>query len=234
NFSEKLGDFAEKAFRERWIEAENRKGKMHGGFCANMPVAKESRIFMTYNGSYQDVVTIAHELGHAYHNHILHDEPAFAQEVSTSVAETASTFAENLVLDAAIEHAESDKKKIALLEMKIMNGLKYQAEMPALFLFEQKMYEKRKDGPLSAGEISELMGREMEYLYGDLIDEYNPFTWMTVSQLFDTELAFYNIPYTIGYLFSNGIYMLAKEQGEVFPEKYDALLRDTGRMTVED
>src|SRR5699024_7134066 len=118
--------------------------------------------------------------------------------------------------------------------MKIMNGLKYQAEMPALFLFEQKMYEKRKDGPLSAVEFSELIGREMEHLYGDLFDEYNPFTWMTVSQLFDTELAFYNIPYTIGYLFSNGIYMLAKEQGEVFPEKYDALLRDTGRMTVED
>src|SRR5699024_7736228 len=96
--------------------------------------------------------------------------------------------------------------------MKIMNGLKYQAEMPALFLFEQKMYEKRKDGPLSAGEISELMGREMEHLYGDLIDEYNPFTWMTVSQLFDTELAFYSIRYTSGYLLSSCFDMLAREQ----------------------
>ncbi|TFJ91447.1 M3 family oligoendopeptidase [Lentibacillus salicampi] len=234
NFSKKLGDFAEKAFREGWIEAENRKGKMHGGFCANMPVAKESRIFMTYNGSYQDVVTIAHELGHAYHNHILHDEPAFAQQVSTSVAETASTFAENLVLDAAIDNAETDEEKIGLLEMKITNGLKYQAEVPSLFLFEQKMYEKRKAGPVTADEISKLLGSEMNNLYGDLIDENNPYSWMTVPQLFSTELAFYNVPYTIGYLFSNGIYALAKEQGDAFPEKYDALLRDTGRMTVEE
>lgn len=232
-FSEKLGKFAEKAFHEGWIEAEDRKGKMHGGFCANMRLSKESRIFLTFTGSYQDVVTIAHELGHAYHNYILQDQPAFAQQISTSVAETASTFAENLVLDAAIEHASSQKDKLTLLEMKILNGLKYQVTVPAMFEFEQQLYHKRKQGPLTATEISNLMKNMMEEIYGDVIDENNSYLWMTIPHFFHTDLAFYNIPYTIGYLFSNGIYALSKEQGNQFPKQYDELLRNTGRMTVE-
>ncbi|GAA0614702.1 M3 family oligoendopeptidase [Virgibacillus siamensis] len=233
SFSEKLGDFAEKAFREGWIESEDRKGKMQGGFCANMTYSNESRIFLTFRGTYQDVVTIAHELGHAYHNHILHNEPEFASQVSTSVAETASTFMENLVLDAAIDHAESETDQLSLLELKIINGLKYQVTVPAMFRFEQKLYEKRKQGLLTAGEISSLMENEFSQVYGDALDEVNPFEWVTVPHLYDTEQAFYNFPYTVGYLFSNGIYALAQEQGSQFPDTYDEILRNTGRMTVE-
>lgn len=233
-FSEKLGKFAERAFDEKWIEAEDRKGKMHGGFCASMPLKKESRIFLTFTESYQDVVTIAHELGHAYHNFILHDEPAFSQEVSTTVAETASTFAENLVLDAAISQASSDIEKLALLEMKILNALKYQVTIPAMFEFEQKIYNLRKAGSFTADEVSEQMETMLKEVYGDTLSENNPYLWMTIPQLFSTKLAFYNIPYTIGYLFSNGIYALAKEQGDQFPSQYDELLRNSGRMTVEE
>ncbi|WP_430788310.1 M3 family oligoendopeptidase [Virgibacillus flavescens] len=232
-FSEKLGNFAEKAFHDGWIEAEDRTGKMHGGFCAYMPHEKESRIFLTYTGSYQDIVTIAHELGHAYHNYILQDEPAFNQQISVSVAETASTFAENLVLDAAIEHASNEKEKLSLLELKIMNGLKYQVMVPAMFEFEQRIYEKRKLGPLTSDEISHLMKDVMNETYGDTIDEQNHYLWMTIPHFFHTDLAFYNIPYTIGYLFSNGVYALSKEQGKQFPDQYDELLRNSGKMTVE-
>ncbi|TCP19928.1 pepF/M3 family oligoendopeptidase [Scopulibacillus darangshiensis] len=232
-FSEKLGQFAERAFHEGWIEAEDRKGKMHGGFCATMPLAKQSRIFLTYTGSYQDIVTIAHELGHAYHNYILHNEPAFSQEVSVSVAETASTFTENLVLDAAIEHASTKNEKLSLLELKILNGLKYQVVVPAMFEFEQKLYKKRKQAPLTAKEISNLMDDTRNDLYGGIVDELNPYEWITIPHFFHTDLSFYNIPYTIGYLFSNGIYALSKEKGSQFPEQYDELLRNTGRMTVE-
>jgi oligoendopeptidase F len=232
-FSEKLGKFAERAFHEGWIEAEDRKGKMHGGFCAFMPLKKESRIFLTYTGSYQDIVTIAHELGHAYHNYILQDEPAFAQEVSTSMAETASTFAENLVLDAAIEQAQTLEEKLFLLEMKILNGLKYQVMVPGMFEFEQKLYEQRKQGSITAEDISGIMASMFKEFYGEALEENNPYLWMTIPQFFSTKLAFYNIPYTIGYLFSNGIYALAKEQGESFIEQYDALLQNTGKMNVE-
>lgn len=233
NFSEKAGKFAKKAFEAGWIETENRPDKAEGGFCASLPIAKKSRIFLTFRENYQDVVTIAHELGHAYHNHILHEEPTFAQKKGPSVAEMASTFMENLVLDAVINQTTNEKEKLALLELKISNGLKYIGTIPNMFQFELKLYEKRKKGVLTAEEISNLIAEAEENLYEGLIEELNVYKWMYISHFYDTEKAFYNIPYTIGYLFSNGIYALAKEKGGGFTEHYDELLRNSGRMTVE-
>lgn len=233
NFSEKLGGFAEKAFKEGWIESENRQDKAEGGFCASLPLVKESRIFLTFRENYQDVVTIAHELGHAYHNFILHDEPAFVRGKGTSVAEIASTFMENLVLDAAIENSKSKNERLALLEMKISNGLMYVAVVPQMFKFEMEFYEKRKNGLLSTDQIKEIFVGVEKDLYDGLIDEINPYKWMYISHFYETEKAFYNIPYTIGYLFSNGIYTLAKKKESGFVEQYDELLRSSGRMTVE-
>jgi oligoendopeptidase F len=232
-FSEKLGSFAEKAFQEGWVEAENRSDKVNGAFCASMPVAKESRIFLTFGGNYQDVVTMAHEFGHAYHNYILHDEPYFAQIKGTSVAETASTFTENLVLDAAIDQATTDEEKLGLLEKKIINGLIYLGMIPLMFEFEQKLYEKRKNGLLSASDITELLTGLSKDYYGEAVGEVDKYQWITQSHFYSSEKAFYNIPYTIGYMFSNGVYALAKEHGSNFQEQYDELLRNSGRMTVE-
>lgn len=120
-FSEKSGGFAEKAFKDEWIESENCQDKAEGGFCASMPLAKESRIFLTFRENYHDVVTIAHELGHAYHNFILHDEPAFIRGKGKSVAEIASTFMENRVLDAAIEHSGNKNERLALYSLSSPN-----------------------------------------------------------------------------------------------------------------
>jgi oligoendopeptidase F len=233
SFSENLGAFAEKAFQEGWVEAEDRTEKMDGAFCASMPLAKESRVFLSFRGHYQDVVTIAHELGHAYHNNILHEMPYFAQQKGTSVAETASTFSENLVLDAAISKASTDKEKLSLLEMKIVAGLTYLGLVPSMYEFEKELYKKRQDGMVSSQEISDIMYKIESNLYGDTLGEFDRYRWMTLSQFYSTEKPFFNIPYTIGYLFSNGIYALSKERGDGFNKQYDALLRDTGRMTVE-
>lgn len=232
-FSEKLGSFADRAFEEGWIDSENRPDKAEGGFCASMPLAKESRIFLTYRDTYQDLVTLAHELGHAYHNYILHDEPALAQQKGTSVAETASTFMENLVLDAVIERTKDENERLAMLEMKIRDGLKYVVTVPNMFCFEQKFYDRRVDGMISAQEIKSLIAEVENEIYGGLIEDLAVYKWMYISHFYDAERAFYNIPYTIGYLFSNGVYELAKEQPAGFPERYDALLRDSGKMTVE-
>lgn len=232
-FSENLGSFAERAFKNGWIEAEDRPDKAEGGFCASLPLVKESRVFLTFRGNYQDVVTMAHELGHAYHNYILHEESAFVQNKGTSVAETASTFMENLVLDAAIEIAATEKERLSLLEMKISNGLKYIMMVPHMFEFELKFYEKRKQGLVSAGEIKNLLIEVENELFEGIVGELDPYKWMYISHFYSTEKAFYNIPYTIGYLFSNGIYSLAKESGAGFVEQYDELLRNSGRMTVE-
>ncbi|WP_335873055.1 M3 family oligoendopeptidase [Bacillus sp. 2205SS5-2] len=232
-FSEKLGDFAERAFEQGWVEVEDRPDKASGAFCASMPLTKESRIFLTYKGSYQDVVTLAHELGHAYHNEILMDVVPFAREKGTAVAETASTFLENLVLDAAISNARDEREKLALLEKKVINGLKYISMIPNMFIFEQKLYEKRQQGLLSAEEIKALMLETEKELYGDLIQEFDLMKWIYISHFYSADKAFYNIPYTIGYLFSNGIYAIAKEKGDSFPARYDELLRNSGRMTME-
>ncbi|WP_165843710.1 M3 family oligoendopeptidase [Planococcus halotolerans] len=232
-FSEKLGQFAERAFEEGWIETENRPDKAGGGFCASMPLSNESRIFMTYRENYQDVVTLAHEFGHAYHNYILQEEPAFAQQKGTSVAESASTFLENLVLDAAIEHTEDEKEKLALLEVKIKDGLKYVVSVPNMFRFEQEFYARRKNGQLTAEEINNLIKEVESDFYGGIIEGSAPYKWMYISHFYSADKPFFNIPYTIGYLFSNGIYSLAKEATGDFQEKYDELLRNSGRMTVE-
>ncbi|MFC4713483.1 M3 family oligoendopeptidase [Planococcus dechangensis] len=232
-FSEKLGSFADRAFEEDWIDSENRPDKAEGGFCASMPLAKESRIFLTYRDTYQDLITLAHELGHAYHNYILHDEPALAQQKGTSVAETASTFMENLVLDAVIERTKDENERLAMLEMKIRDGLKYVVTVPNMFRFEQKFYDQRTDGMISAQEIKTLIADVENEIYGGLVDDLAVYKWMYISHFYDAERAFYNIPYTIGYLFSNGVYELAKKQPVGFPERYDTLLRDSGKMTVE-
>lgn len=233
NLSGKLGEFAEKAFQSNWIESENRPGKAEGAFCASMPVAKESRIFLTYRGNYFDVVTLAHELGHAYHNKILHDEPALIQEKGTSIEETASIFMENLVLDAAIEKAGSQEEKLALLEMKISSGLLCVSTIPNMFHFEKAFYELRKNRLLGANEVKELLIQSEKNLYEGLVEEHEVYRWLYIPHIYVTEKAFYNIPYTIGYLFSSGIYAMKKELGNGFMERYDNLLRNSGRMTVE-
>ncbi|MDE0584041.1 M3 family oligoendopeptidase [Planococcus sp. A6] len=232
-FSDKLGNFANRAFEQDWIEAENRPGKAEGGFCASMPLAKESRIFVTYRDTYQDLVTLAHELGHAYHNQIIHDEPALAQQKGTSVAETASTFMENLVLDAVIQQTTDENERLAMLEMKIRDGLKYVVSVPNMFRFERKFYEQRAQGMISAEQIKTMIAEVENDIYGGLVEDLALYKWMFIGHFYDAEKAFYNIPYTIGYLFSNGVYEQAKQQPDGFAERYDALLRDSGTMTVE-
>ncbi|EGA91041.1 oligoendopeptidase F [Planococcus donghaensis MPA1U2] len=232
-FSEKLGRFAEIAFESDWIESENRPNKAESGFCTSLPISKESRIFFTYRETYQDVLTLAHELGHAYHNFIIHEEPALAQQTGISVAETASTFMENLVLDAVIGQTTNEQDKLALLEMKIKNGLMYVGAVPNMFRFEQAFYEKRKEGPLSVQEINELLSGVENSFYEGQIEDLAIYKWIYTSHFYDAEKPFYNIPYTIGYLFSNGIYEMANIAPTGFEERYDELLRNSGRMTVE-
>ncbi|MFI8684568.1 M3 family oligoendopeptidase [Rossellomorea sp. NPDC077527] len=233
-FSEKLGEFAKNAFEEGWIDANPAEHKRHGAFCASFPNAKESRVMLSFTGNYNDVVTIAHELGHAYHNSLLHDQPGFSHKVGTGLAETASTFAENLVLDAAIDLAETEEDRLSLLEMKITNGLKYTTFIPAKFEFEAAFYEQRLDGKLSASEIVRLMEATERVWFKDSLEEVNTHNWMSIPHFFNTEKAFYNLPYTIGYLFSNGVYSLYQEDKETFPERYDQLLTSSGNQSMEE
>ncbi|WP_171050761.1 M3 family oligoendopeptidase [Bacillus sp. BHET2] len=233
DYNEKLGRFAENAFADGWIDAEPSNAKRHGAFCASFPQSKESRVMLSFTGYYQDVVTIAHELGHAYHNSLLYEEPGFSHKVGTGLAETASTFAENLVLDAAIDSAPTQEDRLSLLEMKITNGLKYITYIPAKFEFEQRFYHKRRSQKLSASELVQLMETTERDWFEDSLEEVHAHNWMSIPHYFNTEKAFYNLPYTIGYLFSNGMYSLFQLEKETFPKRYDQLLRSSGNHSME-
>ncbi|NGM84754.1 M3 family oligoendopeptidase [Paenibacillus sp. 7124] len=233
-FSPKLAEFAERAFDSDWIEVEDRPGKRPGGFCVSFPLINESRIFMTYSGTPSNVATLAHELGHAYHSFLLDDQPVLNQNYAMNVAETASTFAEVIVSDAQVKAADSDEEKLALLEEKIQNSVAFFMNIHARFLFETRFYEKRKGGLVSAEEISALMVEAQKEAFGGVLSGYHPHFWASKLHFYITDVPFYNFPYTVGYMFSTGLYRLALQEGPSFADKYDALLRDTGVMTLED
>ncbi|MBA2174232.1 M3 family oligoendopeptidase [Halobacillus locisalis] len=234
SFSDSMGRIADQAFDQHWIDAEPRKNKAFGAFCASMPLNNESRILLTFEEKYHDVITIAHELGHAYHNSILQKQPAFAQETGTGLAETASTFAENLVLDSAKNQAGTEEDELSLLEMQINSGIKYITMIPSKFDFEKKFYERRMKEKLTGDELAHLMEETEKKWSQDSFAEYDAYSWMTIPHFYDTENAFYNIPYTIGYLFSNGIYALSLTKGSEFGQNYDELLKHSGSLSMEE
>ncbi|MFZ5827858.1 MAG: M3 family oligoendopeptidase [Bacillota bacterium] len=233
-FSPELAAFAEHAFEARWIEAKDRPGKRPGGFCTSFPLAKQSRIFMTFAGNPRNVSTLAHELGHAYHQSVMNDLPQMAQGYAMNVAETASTFAEMIVADAAVQAAASEEERLALLDGKARQAVAYLMSLHARFTFELAFYAERKRGPVSAQRLSALMHEAMETAHGGAMGEYSAHAWAGTLHYYLTGVPFYNFPYTFGYLFSAGIYARAQAEGPGFVAKYNALLRDTGRMQVED
>ncbi|MCM3317172.1 M3 family oligoendopeptidase [Rummeliibacillus stabekisii] len=233
-FSPQMADFAKMAFENRWIEAEDRAGKRPGGFCTSFPNKKQTRIFMTYSGTESNIATLAHELGHGFHQHVMNDLPIQNQRYAMNVAETASTFAEMILADAAVRQATSQEEKVALLEDKIRRGITFFMNIHARFLFETNFYEERKNGMVPVERLNELMVNAQKEAYCDALDEYDPMFWASKLHFHKTGTPFYNFPYTFGYLFSLGIYAHALEQGNDFENEYIALLQDTGRMTVED
>lgn len=233
-FSPKMADFTRSAFEKRWIEAEDRPGKRPGGFCTSFPDSKETRIFMTYSGTASNVATLAHELGHAYHQHVMNDIHGLNQRYAMNVAETASTLAEMIVADAAVRRAESTEEKRMLLDDKIQRSVAFFMNIHARFIFELNFYEERKKRFVSVDRLCELMVEAQKEAYQDALAEYNPYFWASKLHFHITGTPFYNFPYTFGYLFSLGIYAHAKEKGDRFEDDYISLLQDSGRMTVED
>ncbi|MBO0442594.1 M3 family oligoendopeptidase [Vagococcus fluvialis] len=234
NFSPKMADFAQMAFDESWIEAEDRPGKRPGGYCTSLPENKESRIFMTYGESINEVSTLAHELGHAYHSHVMWDLPAMSQDYAMNVAETASTFAELIVADATLKQATTNEEKINLIDVKMQNAIAMFMNIHTRFIFENNLHEARKEHVLTDEEITELMLAAQKESYCDSLGSYHPHFWASKLHFFIDDVPFYNFPYTFGYLFSLGIYAHAQKQGASFEDEYIALLQDTASMTTEE
>ena len=233
-FGPKLGEFVITAINNGWIETENRLKKSAAAFCASFPVSEQSRIFMTYGGTMMSVLTLVHELGHAFHNTAMNGQYGLNKQYPLCIAETASTFAEMIVLDGMIENAETVAEKITLLDEKLKRSVMNFMNIHSRFLFEQKFYEVRKKAFLSADRLSELMQEANSLGYEDSLDHVSVYTWLWTPHFYITNAPFYNFPYTFGYLLALSLFAKAKEMGGDFENAYIQLLRDSGKMTTEE
>lgn len=232
--SPRMAALAATAFKDRWIESEDRPGKRMGGFCTSFPESGQSRIFVTFSGTLGNVATVAHELGHAFHQSVMAGVPPMAQQYAMNVAETASTFSELVVADAAVARAASREEKILLIDDKLNRAVALLMNIQARFLFETRFYEARKKGVVSVERLNDLMVEAQKEAFAGGLDLYHPHFWASKLHFYSVGVPFYNFPYTFGFLFSAGIYARAREEGPAFEGKYADLLRDTGRMRVEE
>ncbi len=232
-FNPDIADFSRMAIDRRWIEAENRPGKRAGGFCTGLPLSQQSRIFMTFTGSVNGLMTLAHELGHAYHSWVMWDLPPGARRYSMSVAETASTFNETIVRNAVYKAATTDEERLSILAARLEDGVGFMMDIRSRFEFESAFFRERRNKSLSVEELNALMEQAQRKTFKDGLAQYHPLFWASKLHFYLTYAPFYNFPYTLGYLFSNGVYARAEAEGPAFKDSYIALLRDTGRMTTE-
>jgi pepF/M3 family oligoendopeptidase len=234
-FAVDLADMVEEAFDHEWIDFYPRKGKVGGAFCENMPFVRQSRVLMNFTGSLSNVVTLAHELGHAYHGLNIQDHLPLNVEYSMPVAETASTFNEALIMEAAIKEAEG-REKIALIESQLQDITQIICDIYSRYLFETEVFEKSKTGFLFADELKEMMLAAQKQAYGDGLDHdyLHPYMWVLKGHYYSESRSFYNFPYAFGGLFARGLYEKYKVEGEAFVPKYRALLKATTVMSVED
>lgn len=229
SYSDAMRDMVQQAIDEEWIDAEPRSGKVGGAYCAATRDGK-SMVLSNFTPSFDGVSTMAHELGHAYHNVAEKDRTALQRaETPMTLAETASTFCETILRKAAIANGSEDEK-FAILEGALVDAGQIVVDISSRFLFEQAILEQRADRELSADEFSELMLDAQKQTYGDAIaeDGLHPYMWAVKGHYYSPNFAFYNYPYMFGLLFGLGLYAKYQEDPETFRAHYDELLSSTG------
>jgi oligoendopeptidase F len=228
-----MGDFVRMMRQQRWIEGTVSATKRPGAYCTGFAKSRTPRVYMTYQGSTSDVITLAHELGHAFHSWVMRDLPESQRSYGMSLAETASTFGETAVRDALLERASGARERFDIMWEEIVAMTAFLLNIPARFHFEKAFYERRDERPLRPAELGALMSEAWQYWYGDACSEPDPMFWASKLHFYISGLSFYNFPYLFGYLFSMGVYLRRDGAGADFYPRYVALLRDTGRLTAE-
>jgi oligoendopeptidase F len=229
-YTPRLHDLAARAFRERWVDAGPRPGKRGGGFCMGIGDGA-SRILMNFDGSFDSAQTLAHELGHAYHNLNLAGRPALLRPTPMALAETASIFCETVMVQSGLASADDDAR-LALLNVDLVGTTQVVVDIHSRFLFESELYRRRADGPLSVDELCAAMTAAQAATYGDGIDPgtYHPWMWAVKPHYYDVHQHFYNWPYCFGLLFGIGLYARYVADPEAFRGDYDDLLSSTGLL----
>ena len=234
-FSDELADFAANAFDERWIDAETREGKRGGAFCSNLHVIKQSRILSNFDGSFSNMTTLAHELGHGYHGAKLMEETFLNAEYPMPIAETASIFCETIVKEAVLKNANQEEA-FTLLEGDIGDAGQVIVDIYSRFLFESELFKRREEGAVSVNELKEIMMDAQKQAYGNGLDHdhLHPYMWACKPHYYYASRNFYNFPYAFGLLFAKGLYAEYLKRGDEFVASYDKLLSMTGKMNIAD
>ena len=235
-FDWELHNMVKCAFENQWIDFYPRDGKVGGAFDCGVPSANESRVLTNFDGSFSDIVTLAHELGHSFHDRQVFSHSVLNQDYSMPVAETASTFNEVLVMETAIAAATDKEEKLALIESQLMDSCQIIVDIYSRFLFEKSVFENRPMEFMSADRMCELMLDAQKKAYGDGLDEnaLHPFMWLCKGHYYSGGLSFYNYPYAFGGLFARGLYAKYKAEGRDFVDTYKAMLKATSVSDVEE
>ena len=236
SFAPDMADMMMRAFDEAWIDFYPHPGKVGGAFCANLASVKQSRVLTNFDGSFSDIVTLAHELGHAYHGMMIENHRPLNLDYSMPVAETASTFNETVVMNAALDETADREVKLGLLESQLQDTTQIMCDIMSRYWFETSIFEKTKAGFAFPDELCAMMKEAQKRGYGDGLDldTLNPYMWVCKSHYYSSGLSFYNFPYAFGGLFAAGLYAQYRKEGEAFLPKYRALLKATTVASVED
>ena len=235
-FSPDLHKVTETAFKNNWIDAEQREGKRGGAFCMEVPAVKESRILSNYDGSFDGVSTLAHELGHAFHNYCAYEagKTELQQNKPMTLAETASIMCETMITEAVLATTTDPQEELAVLEAQISKAAAVIVDIYSRFLFEKEVLERRESSELSSEDFNEIMERAQKATYGDGLDEryLQKFMWTWKPHYYESNRPFYNFPYAFGLLFGTGLYAIYQKRGDEFVADYKDLLASTGEASA--
>ena len=236
DFTPEMSDMMADAFEHEWIDFFPADGKEGGAFCAGVPSLKQSRILTNFDGTFGAVDTLAHELGHAYHNLMQENERLLNMDAPMPVAETASTFNETFLGARALKNAQTREEKLALIESDLKEKTQCVVDIYSRYLFETAVFEQARDRFLMPDDLKEIMLDAQEQSYGDGLDPAfrHPYMWACKSHYYSSGLSFYNFPYAFGNLFAEGLYALYLRDPEGFLPKYREMLRTTGVHSVEE
>ncbi|PTO66500.1 M3 family oligoendopeptidase [Vibrio splendidus] len=229
-----MADFVALMVENGWIDAAPAANKRLGAYCTKFAATRTPLVFMTWSGSRSDLMTLAHELGHAFHNWVMKDMPLCQTRYPMTLAETASIFAENIVRDHLLKQAQTRNEKLEMLWEELSSSLALMVNIPVRFEFEKAFYEQREKGELTAQQLCDLMETTWKEWYGAAMTEADPYFWASKLHFSISQVSFYNYPYLFGYLFSKGVYAQRDAKGEQFYGDYVSLLRDTGSMMAEE
>ena len=234
NFDPEMGAFVRLMAERGWIDANPSENRRSGAYCTEYAHPAEPRVFMTFEGTLDNVITLAHELGHAWHSWLLRELPLEQRDYPMTLAETASLFAETLVREALLARMETREQRRDIAWMDGERAASMLLDIPSRFAFERALVAARGEGYVGASQLRVMMKSAKEQWYGDSLCQYDELFWASKGHFSIAEFGFYNYPYLFGYLFSLGLHAQKERAGGDFVEAYRALLTDTGRMSAED